>query len=66
MPCYTKAAHYYVPAWKRHGCHPTLLRLRDLAERAFRVDGLVAAIPIEGWAKATMKATIKEGGKDPI
>jgi SRSO17 transposase len=52
----------YVPKWKGIGRHPTRLRLRNPADRAFRVNGLVAAIPMDGWTMAT----IKEGSKGPI
>lgn len=45
----------YVPEWKGSGRHPTRLRLRHSTDRAIRVDGLVTAIPTDGWTRATIK-----------
>jgi SRSO17 transposase len=52
----------HVPEWKGRGRHPTRLRLRNPADRAVNVNGLVVAIPMDGWTRAT----IKEGSKGPI
>lgn len=52
----------HVPEWKGRGRRPTRLRLRHPTEQAVSVNGLVTAIPFDGWTRAT----IKEGSKGPI